>query len=310
MYALVSAAVLAADLAVHPSGGAVIDVVDRALRLGTADLAHLTTAFRDDLQRQAAWSAVEVAVGLRHAVLPTLERRAVTAGGRPAAAGTTYRRRASDHARGTLGASYGDFADLGGCLCEDVLGWTRRRSADRIVQSEPLGVQAVTDALGAAYALPALQPVQVARLFAPWRKVFGDWPCVAIGEAFGPRSVAVRSVVDRLSRAGYAELVVLRDLHHEHAAGPAVASDPRDWAQCMHVACQAAFVHGRVREIASAQLAVARAVRLAQIPPALATDGVLTAATGAVQAVALADVLPMDALELLTKPWATVFGAP
>src|SRR3954451_19605947 len=38
MYSLVSAAVLACDLARHPSGAAVADVVDRVLVLGSTDL--------------------------------------------------------------------------------------------------------------------------------------------------------------------------------------------------------------------------------------------------------------------------------
>ena len=46
------------------------------------------------------------------------------------------------------------------------------------------------------------------------------------------------------------------------------------------------------------------------MPADLAADGVLTAATGAVQAVALSDVLPLDVLELLTEGWTAVFGTP
>lgn len=314
MYALVSAAVLAADLAAHPSGDEVVDVLDQAIRLDAGELAQLSAAYRDDPGRQTAWSAVEVAVGLRTAVPSGQDRRA-TSVGRPAgepAWRVPYGRRASDRmpAAGAFNASYGGFADLQECLREEVLGWTRRRIDDLIVQSEPLGVRAVTDALGAAYTRTVLQPGQVARLSQPWRQVFGECPSVASGDDFGPRSAAVRSVVDRLSRADETELVGLRDLHHEHAAGPVATSNPRDWAQCMHLACQTAFLHGRVREVASAQLAVARAVRLAQVPAALAAGGVLTAATGTVQAVALADVLPLDALALLTRGWATIFGTP
>lgn len=316
MYTLVSAAVLAADLAEHPSGGEIVDVLDRAVRLDGRELAALSAAYRDDSTRQDAWAAVEVAGGLRTAVPAGGERRTSKVGARRRGGSTSraasYRRRASDRSVGTttFGGSYGGFGDLLRCLHEEVLGWTRRRVDDVVVQSEPLGVRAVTDALGAAYTGPALRPAQLARLTGPWREVFGECPSVASGAAFGPRSAAVRSVVDRLSRAGENELAALAGLHHEHAAGPAAASNPRDWAQCMHVSCQAAFLHGRVREVASAQLAVARALRLAQVPPELAAGGVLTAATGTVQAVALADVLPMDALALLTRSWATVFGAP
>ncbi len=309
MYALISAAVLAADLAVHPNGGAIADLLDRSLSLTELELSQLSSAVGRTPRRDSDWNAVEVACGVRPVVPQGVDRRS---GGRAAAqpaAETDLLRRASDRDRFLTGL-YGGLPELTECLREDILGWSRNRVGDVVVQRDPLGVRAVSDAVGAAYAAPGLPAGVVGRLSASWREVIGDGPQVAALDGYGPRSQPVRAVIDGLARADRASLVALREHHHQHAAGAPAASDPRDWAECMHVAAQTAFLHDRIRQVASAQLALARAARLAQVPAELASDGVLTAATGAVQAVALSDVLPLDVLELLTEGWTTVFGTP
>jgi hypothetical protein len=76
----------------------------------------------------------------------------------------------------------------------------------------------------------------------------------------------------------------------------------------MHTACQAAFVHGRVRQVAAAQLGLARATLIAGLRPEQAAAGAMTALTGAAQAVALADLLDDGAVARLTAGWVAAFG--
>lgn len=298
MYTLVSAAVLAADLVRHPAGAEVADVLDAALRFGRPELERLGRAFCEDAQRRQAWLEVEAHAGLRTSVSAALgEVRRSLRADEPALAqaeAQLYR------------ASFGGLEDLLACLREEVFAWTRHAVDDLVVQTDPLGVRAVADALGAAYVRTALAPASRERLRGPWLEVFGEVPVVAVGDGFGPHSADVRALCDRVATAGLPEFERLHDA--QRTAFGAGQDDRRDWAPVMHQACQAAFVAGRVREVAAAQLAGARAALVAGVPVPLAATGVMTALTGAVQAVALADLLDDDTFGALVAPWEQAFG--
>lgn len=318
-----SSAVLAADLARHPRGGAVADVLDRALRMGPDDLARIGAGHRDDAARRRCWALVAAIAGLRSPVPATAAGTGAGSGAAAAAAAP------SDVAPAAEPAARDGLEAVLDCLREEIFGWTRRRADDLAVQDHPAGLAAVCDAVGAAYTASELPGRMADRLLEPWRAAYGEVPAVPPADGFGPCSARVRAALDVLATAGAGRLARLHDCHQATALGqqPAdpppdaqrpggqrepepVVPRPRDWARTMHGACQAAFLHGRVREVASAQFGVVRAVRIAGLPPEVSGAGVLTAATGAVQAVALADVLHPGAYLRLTAAWTETFGPP
>ena len=63
MYSLVSPSVLCMDLVRHDNALGVLDVLDRAITLGPADVASLESAHRDDDARDRAWAEVERLTG-------------------------------------------------------------------------------------------------------------------------------------------------------------------------------------------------------------------------------------------------------
>lgn len=316
-----SSAVLAADLARHPRGDAVADVLDRALRMGPDDLARIGAGHRDDATRRRCWALVAAIAGLRSPV-PATAAGTGAASGSAVAAGPAVAPAAEPAARDGLEAVLD-------CLREEIFGWTRRRADDLAIQDHPAGLAAVCDAVGAAYTASELPGRMADRLLEPWRAAYGELPAVPPADGFGPCSARVRAALDVLATAGAGRLARLHERHQAAAPGqqpadpppdaqqpwgqpgrePAVPR-PRDWARTMHGACQAAFLHGRVREVASAQFGVVRAVLIAGLPPEVSRAGVLTAATGAVQAVALADVLHPGAYLRLTAAWTETFGPP
>jgi len=297
MYTLVSASVLAADLARHPAGIGVVDVLEAGLRLDAAGLRRLGGGFRDDAERAGAWAEVDQVCGARvqaDTALSDVRRR--LSNNNPDRAGL------AEAADVLSRAQLGGLHQMVELVTAEILGWTTRTANGLSVQTEPAGVTAVTDALGAAYASPSLTVASASRLREPWVEYFGVLPVVGTGAAFGPESVALRALIDRLATLAPAQWTALHDVHWE-----AIREAPA-WAPTMHLACSAAFIAGRVREVAAAQLAASRAVQLARLSAPLAARGVMTAVGSTVQAVAVRDLIEDEVYERLTATWRRVFG--
>jgi hypothetical protein len=299
VYSLVSPSELATALVRHPTAVAVTDVLDRALRIDRTELARLSLAYRDDLRRRAAWDLVAVRAGL---ALSAEGARVYSPHGGTAATGT-----------GDTGPAAVPGLDLGKLLDfvrEEVLGWTREQVGDLVVQTEPGGVTAATDALGAAWAGADLAAVDHDRLGLPWRAVYGEMPAVAAPDDFGTHAVDVQDLLDTLSTASPATLARLGEAYRLQA--PPRPSGVRPWDVAMRRACQSAFVTGKVRHVAAAQLAAVRAQLLPGVPAGLpgtaAGDAVAHAVAGTVQAVAMRDTLDPVVYRFLAFAWEATLG--
>jgi hypothetical protein len=298
VYSLVSPSELAIALVRHRTAVDVTDVLDRALRIDRTELARLSLAFRDDVRRQTAWNQVAAQAGL-----------ALSEGAR---VGTAHGGTATAGEAGSGAASVPalDLAKLLDFLREEVLGWSREQVGDLVVQTEPGGVVAVADALGAAWAGATLAPADRDRLGMPWRTVYGEVPVVAAPEDFGGHAADVRALLDTLSTASGAALTQLGEAYRLQA--PPRPSGVRPWDVAMRRACQSAFVTGKVRQVAAAQFAAVRAQLLPGIPAGLpgtaAGDAVAHAVAGTVQAVAMRDTLDPVVYRFLVFAWEATLG--
>jgi hypothetical protein len=300
VYSLVSPSELATALVRHHSAVEVTDVLDRALRMDRADLSRLSLAYRDDVGRRDAWGRVAALAGL--SVAADGARVASSVG-----AGTgTAEPVPSTGAGGDL-----DLGQLLEFLREDLLGWTREQVGDLVVQTDPGGMTAVTDALGAAWAGAEAMPADRARLGRPWSTVYGSIPAVAGPEDYGTHSAQVRRLLDDLATTAGPVLAQLGEAYRLQA--PPRPSGVRPWDVAMRRACQAAFVTGTVRQVAAAHFAAIRAQMLPGIPAGLlgtATgDAVAQAVAGTVQAVAMRETLDPVVFRFLVFAWEATVGS-
>jgi hypothetical protein len=303
MYSLVSPAELATALVRHGSSADVTDVLDRALRLDRTELSRLSLAYRDDVRRHDAWGRVVSLAGLTVTadgarVGPGSSVAAPPTGG-PALAGAPVRP-----------AAVLDLGHLLDFVREEVLGWSREQVGDLVIQTDPGGATAVADALGAAWSGPALADADRARLDLPWLTVFGEMPVVARLDDFGANSAPVWELLDRLATTSAATLAQLGEAHLVQA--PQRPSGVRPWDVAMRRACQAAFVTGKVRQVAAAQLAAVRAQllpgRVAGLPGTAGGDAVAQAVAGTVQAVTMRETLDPVVYRFLVFAWEAALG--
>lgn len=243
MYSLLSAGVLAIDLAKHPSGAVVADVVDRVLALPA----------------YGPWKQVEPAPApVRERVRTAAEVRSRDASARVAVLDTLL-------------------GDLEGLL-------------DLLRHEEPLRsapgpvAQAALDAVTAAWAGRDAQLEDLLALRRPWSELLDPVP-PSLPER--PWTPAVRDLLDAVPhRSADAWSRSVRVHRAQRGA----------WSVAMHEACAAIHAEGRVLDVARAQLAASRALRLAgaSTGPDVGAHGMIL--TAAVQAVCAADLLDTRAL--------------
>lgn len=277
MYTLVSASVLALDLTRHPSGALVADVLDRALALETAAPPLVL-----DLDRAAARSrllAVAATAPRLSQALEAVTRSLGTPDGRAAA-------------QVLSAALVGRLTDLV-ALLERELG-EHRRLAQAVVD-------AAVDAVVAAWASAddAAGALDVEVLSAPFAEVAGELP------AAPPQQGAVRELLvllEAVARADAAQWAALDTAH-------ALAHDGLQWSELVHAASRAAVESGRTVDVARWQLSAVRAAHSAVRLPGTST-GAAMSLVGAVQALAVADVLPSAVAEPLLAPARLALGLP
>lgn len=288
MYSLVSSAVLVTDLLKQSEAAVLLTVMDTALQLTGGDLVELGRLGAD---RDAA---VVTALRLRAAALDAH---------RPGVAGALHAlRRAGSHgedaaaaaAAVVAGTSYLGLADLHRLLAGDVLAW----AAD---QGDPAraGVQAVCDAVTAAWAAPDLLEADADLLAAPWRAFTGAGSTPA-GSDLGPQSGQLRTLLAALAGT---------DAERLDALDAVVTGTPgRQWAEDMHAACWAAHLSGRLRLVAAAQVAAGRALLAGGCAGRVLALRAGRAVPGAVQALSVADLLDDETVTRLTAPVLAVYG--
>jgi hypothetical protein len=293
MYSLVNAPVLAYDLVRHPSGPGVCAVLMRILRLTESDLPMLAEQYADDEERKSAWAEVGAVCDAAPRMVGVLASVADSA----RTGGTVDLREAAEL---LAAAQMGDLADLLSAVRGQLLDWTWKQAGDLRVQSMPQAVAVICDGVAGYYTHRSLSPAAANRLQRPWRVATAALP--DRGEDFGPPGAAVRSILVGLSRAGSGQLAAL------DAAVDRARRTGFRYAPAMHNAAWAAVLSGRERTAAAAQLATVRAMPTAEKLTDLRLAGAFTAASCAVAAACVADLLDQTTCDALTGPWRTVFG--
>ena len=298
MYSLVSSSLLTIDLVRHPNGVELADVLERALCLTQRDIVALEASFENTEARRAAWVAVHEATAGSPRLLSVLaSARAVFENGEPAPV------ELSRIGRDLSMTPMGNLPELLSMVERDVLDWTRETVGDLVVQRHTHGVAVIRDAVAAAYTRLNVAPEHITALTESWTAVFGEMPAVGVnGDEFGPQTAVVRAAVDLVSRLDNSAFQNLNKSYWREHGGQS------GWAPSMHAASWAAVLSGRLRPVAAAQLALLRAMLLGGLPSMMGASGVMMAATAAMQAVVLADVLDTSTYTALTAAWVDAFG--
>lgn len=279
MYTLVSASVLALDLARHPGGAAVADVVDAALALETV-AAERPVGAAVDLERAAA------------------RRRLLTAADRAPRLDEALRSVSLSWGTGAVGAASRRLqATLMGRLDDLVVLVQRELTA----AGQPAGVvDVVVDSVVATWAAHAdgVEEADVRALRAPWPAVVGELPPSPPASGDGRALLALLEAVARADRAQWLSLDAAHDAAHRGLS----------WSELVHAASRAAVEHGRVVDVARWQLSSVRAVHAAGHAARTPAPGAGMSVVGAVQALAVADVLPARIVRRLLDPCRTALG--
>jgi hypothetical protein len=331
VYSLTSIPTLCYDLVRSPTGAAWGDVLERALRLRTEDMAALEELARQSdggehslsSARSRAWDeigAVTLTARRMSTVLPEV---------RGALAAPTLEPVGLDRVLTTLtGTPLGGLSDLLAMLRGDVFDWTWASTdgANTVaVQRWPGAVEVVADALAATYLGPSLAEPSRATLSAPW----DSWlersapldasfaPVLPGDDVLGRDGALLRSLLERAHRLDREDLVALQQ------ACDAARRTGFSWATEMHVAARTAVLTGRVRVAAIAQLAATRALLLSGAMAARSADetavgcaadtalvlsGALPAMTAAVAAMAVGTDLDIEVYARLLAPWRVAVG--
>jgi hypothetical protein len=300
VYSLVSAPVLGFDLTRLVGGAAVADVLLRALTFTTDDLDPVAALASDDWDRIALWQDVEIAARQRR------ERAAAaTAAGAAGSGESTITTEAADLA-GALAVlertPLGTVDGLLHCVRHDVLDWTWRRHPAGLAQlkSADRTAAVLCDAAVAAYLGDVLPKQSSMRLRAPWTAAAALLP---VREPdLGPQAEALTALLERVR--------TLRRVDIRKLATASSQSRPvlADWSSAVHSAAWSVFVAGRVRAAAAAQLMLVQAVDAAGIPVPDRAGGVWNLLSGAVQALAVRDVLDGPTLYRLLDPVVSALG--
>ena len=275
MYSLVSASVLAIDLARHPSGAAIADAVDQVLALTPADLDALASqrpAAAEVRQRilTAAARAPQIS-GLMGTVIAVVE------GGPPRPA------RAQVLVEALAETMMGTLAEL----------LTMLQRERPLVDADPVGVQVALDGVTAAWAGRQADFDDLMLLRGPWAASLGPLPPALPRTSY---SLALGTLLEAISRRTPDAWRRTAVEHDRHRGG-------QHWSTAMHASCQAAYDEGRLRDVARAQLAAARVLRLSGASTGHDAHAIAMAVTAAVQATCTSDLLPQEVGAALIRSW-------
>jgi hypothetical protein len=273
VYSLVSASVLAIDLARHPSGAAVADVVDRVLALAPHELAAMT---------QPASDAPRQRVLDRMALAPRMSTlmggvAATVADGLPS---SQVNRTILDALNETLLGGLHDLLEL-------------LRHEPPLQHAPAAAVQVALDAVTVAWAGREADLEDLAALHGPWVRAISPVP-PSLPEA--AHTERLRVLLDEIGRRTAKQWQRVADAHGAQRGG-------LRWSTAMHEACRAAFDHDRLVDVARAQLAAARALRLSGASTGEEAHAIGMAVTAATQATCTADVLEVDVHHALMMAW-------
>lgn len=267
MYSLVSASVLASDLARHPSGAAVADTVDRVLALIPRELDRFGPPAGGSVRGRVLAAVTDQpppATSLQGAVQQGL------------ATGRTVADVLAQTLLGTL---------------EDLLALLAREAP--LAGAAPAARQVALDAVTVAWAGRVADLSDLAALRQPWTQGLDAVP-PALPDALvhGP----LGALLDELSRRGPEQWERVAQAHGARTRA-------LTWSKAMHVACQAAHDAGLVRDVARAQLGAARLLRLSGASTGPHAHAIAMAVTSAVQATCVRHLLAEPEWTALTGAW-------
>lgn len=280
MYTLVSASVLALDLARHPSGAAVADVVDRALVLDAGETCA-TGPSVVDLERAGARERLLIAA--RRAPRMEAALRAVSA-----SLGTRAGAVAAHALRAALVGGLDDLVRLLTAELEERAGHPRE-VVDVVVDR---AVAAWVQDDDTAYAADA------ATLTAPWTALVGELPPLPPSSGSGPALLALLEAVARADRTAWSALDAAHTAQHAGLS----------WSASMHTASRAAVEEDRVVDVARWQLSAVRAIAAAGHGRDGRSPGAAMSVVGGVQALTLRDALAPEVADRLLAPCRSVLG--
>jgi hypothetical protein len=265
VHQLSSAAVLAADLARHPNGARLADVVDRVLALSPHELRAMA---------EPAAETVRERVRGRCPDRPVSHALAAFHDGWDA-------RTTADRLLVLEAALMGTLRDLLDLLAREL----------PLVEATAEARQIALDAVVATWAGSHAAPSDVLRLLAPWEAALDPVPPPL---PLGPWTDQLRAVLEQVHRRTPEQWDRTTRAHRE------LRRENR-WSDVMHEACETAVRHGRVHVVARAQVSAARALSLAST--GVSRMSAALSLTAAVQAVCTADVLPASTHDALRKAW-------
>jgi hypothetical protein len=285
----VSSGVLALDLARHPAGARVADLVERVLLLDADELARLAQAGGRSVDRGAA----------RRRLLEVTAQAPTMADALSAVTHALH--------DGPDSARVGQASAV---LASRLMGRLPDLQA-LLLGTDPLAdpatpleaIAAVLDAVTATWLAPDEQvPAEdVQALRAPWESAVDAFP-VAGPQAAPERATAdLLDLLDRVARCTaqqWAELDAAHDASY----------DALGWSVSMHEACRAVADADRTVGVARWQLAAARTAATTGHPGASCAPGAMMSVVAAVQATCVRDLLPQEPLATMTGPCRAVLG--
>ena len=286
MYSLVSAPVLGFDLTRLPGGSATAEVLLRGLRLTADDLPVLAEHVPGEDVRGPLWVAVESAARQ----VPSL--RGMNETDDPAGTLATVER-----------APIGSVDELLTCIRYDVLEWTWAGTGNQARQSDAAAAAAalLCDAAVASYLKDYLDADTRRGLGAGWVRAMRH---LAAGPPvdLGPHHYAVSALLDKIRSARPVDRTRLAQAADEARRASS------GWSPAVHSASWAAYLSGRVRTAAAAQLLLVQAIDTADIPVADRAGGVWNTLSGGVQALVVRDLLDTATAHRLLAPVVAALG--
>lgn len=287
MYTTVSAGVLALDLARHPAGGALADLVDRALVLTPEDLSALSDAAAHDDRgpaRRRLLKTAERSPRLADALSEVTQRLAASLNG-----ATTVSLPATDLAARLVGRLH----DLHALLIGE----------SPLAEADAAAVGAVLDAVTAAWLQhdPEVAIVDAQQLRGPWEQAVPPFPGSTPAVGVDGATESLLSLLDAVARAGTEQWLEL-DRAHE------AMYDGLDWSTAMHEGCREAAGSDRTLAVARWHLAAARTAHGTGLTRQLIAPGAMMSVVAAVQGTCVRDLLPAATTASLTGPCRAVLG--
>ena len=269
MYSLLSASVLAIDLARHPSGAAVADAVDRVLALTPHELSRMTVPAPEPVRHRVLEAcAAEPRTNTLRAAPPDESADVLTTRTRLLAWEDTL---------------------LGGLT--DLLDLLQRELPLR--HAAPEARQVALDGVTVAWAGRVAPLVDLNRLQRPWAQALDPVPSALPVTAYSP---ALGLLLDGVSRRSPSQW-------HQVAAAHGAHRGTLTWSKAMHQACRAAFDADRLHDVARAQLGAARALRHSGASTGVDARAIAMAVTAGVQATCTRDLVGEPVATALLSAW-------